>query len=87
MLRLDCMLSEYISKKLHQATYKLLEDKTYFGEITGLDGVWAEGTNLEDCREELRDVLESWLVVKLRHGDDIPEFDIKNPEAHDKEYA
>ncbi len=27
------MISEYISKKLNSAKYKILKDKTYFGEI------------------------------------------------------
>lgn len=80
------MLSEYIAKQLHHATYKLLEDGSYFGEIPGLEGVWANGTDLENCREELREVLESWIVVKLRHGDVIPEFE-PSTGSHDKEYA
>lgn len=30
------MLSDYISKKLNQAQYKILNKRTYFGEIPGL---------------------------------------------------
>ncbi|MFY9461752.1 MAG: type II toxin-antitoxin system HicB family antitoxin, partial [Candidatus Sungiibacteriota bacterium] len=43
------MISEYIAKKLKQARYKLLKDGSYFGEIAGLRGVWANAKNLEDC--------------------------------------
>ena len=66
------MLSEYIAKKLGEARYKLLKNRTYFGEIPGLRGVWANTRSLEDCREELRSALEDWLLFKLKDGDAIP---------------
>ncbi len=66
------MLSAYISRKLRGAQYKLLKNGTYFGEIPGLKGVWANAKNLEDCREELRDVLEEWLLLKVRDRESIP---------------
>ena len=70
------MLSEYIAKKLKEAKYKLLKDGSYFGKIPGLKGVWANAKNLEDCREELRSVLEDWLLFKIRDGDSIPDLRI-----------
>ena len=66
------MLSEYISKKLKTARYKLLKDGTYFGQIPGSRGVWANAKSLEDCREELRSALEDWLLFKLKEGDAVP---------------
>ena len=66
------MLTEFIYKSLKKARYELLEDKTYYGEITGLKGVWANAKKLEDCRKELQEVLEGWLILKLRDGDSIP---------------
>jgi len=66
------MLVEYINKQLQKASYKLLEDGTYYGEILGLKGVWANAKKLEDCRQELQEVLEGWLILKLRDGDPIP---------------
>ncbi len=71
------MLSEYIAKKLKQAKYKLLKDGSYFGEIPGLKGVWADAKNLEDCRGELQEVLEDWLLLKVRDQEKIPGFDFK----------
>jgi len=68
------MLTEYVFQKLNKAHYKILEDGTYFGEIPGLKGVWASGKNLEKCRETLREILEEWLILKLRDGDKIPDF-------------
>lgn len=80
------MISSYIQAKLAGAAYKLLEDGTYFGEIPSLKGVWSEGKTLESCREELKEVLEEWLVLQLRHGVSIPDFDAE--EGHIRpEYA
>jgi len=59
------MLIDFISKKLDTAKYKLLKDKTYFGEIPSLRGVWANAKTLEDCREELKEVLEGWLILRI----------------------
>lgn len=66
------MISEFIARKLEKAAYKLLRDGSYFGEIPGLKGIWANTRTLEACREELREVLEDWLVLKIRGGERIP---------------
>lgn len=71
------MLSDYISKKLKKARYKLLPDRTYFGYIYGLKGVWANAKNLEDCRKELQEVLEDWIFLKIRDRERVPGFAIK----------
>lgn len=71
------MLSEYITKQLEKARYRLLRDGTYFGEIPGAKGVWANAKSLESCRRELREVLEDWLFLKVRAGDKITGFEIK----------
>ena len=68
------MLTEYVSQKLNQAKYKILDDGNYFGEIPGLKGVWASEKTLEKCRKTLQAVLEEWLILKLRDGDNIPDF-------------
>ncbi len=71
------MLNEFIEKKLISARYKLLKDGSYFGEIPGLKGIWANAKNLESCRKELQEVLEDWLLLKVRDGEKIPGFEIK----------
>ncbi|GEM_PF-267221 len=71
------MLTEYINKKLNCANYKMLENGTYFGKISGLQGVWANETNLEQCREALKEILEEWLILKLQDNDKIPGFKVK----------
>ena len=62
------MTSSFIESKLQSASYKILPDKTYFGEIKGLRGVWANATTFERCRTELQDVLEDWFVLEIKFG-------------------
>jgi predicted RNase H-like HicB family nuclease len=71
------MFSEFIERKLRAAKYKILEDGTYYGEIPGLRGVWSNSRNLEDCRRELQEVLEDWVLLKVRDNDPIPGFRIR----------
>lgn len=71
------MLSEFLEKKLKKAQYKILKNRTYFGEIPGVKGVWANAKTLETCRRELREVLEGWLLLKVRDRESVPGFSIK----------
>lgn len=71
------MLTEYVEKKLKEARYKLLKDRSFFGEIPGLRGVWTNAKNLEDCRKELREVLKDWLLLKVRDREKVPGFELK----------
>jgi len=67
------MLAEYIDKAMEQAVYEIIEDEgTYWGEIPGLQGVWARHATLEGCRRELREALSDWLALRLRLGLPIP---------------
>lgn len=66
------MLISYIHEAMRLAKYEILEDHTYFGEIPGFQGVWANADSLDACREELQSVLEDWLVVGLRMGHELP---------------
>jgi predicted RNase H-like HicB family nuclease len=34
--------------------------------------VWATGKTLEECRNHLAEVIEGWLIVRLRNGLAIP---------------
>jgi predicted RNase H-like HicB family nuclease len=66
------MLTNYIQAALHQATYELLDDGTFYGEIPGLQGLYANAPTLEGCREELKDSLEEWIVLGLQLGHSLP---------------
>jgi predicted RNase H-like HicB family nuclease len=66
------MLTEYIREAMRQAHYELMENGRFFGSIAPCRGAWGEGTTLEACREDLREALETWILVGLRHGDALP---------------
>lgn len=66
------MLTRYIQAAMKRARFKSLDDGTCFGEIPGLAGVWANEATVETCREVLQEVLEEWLVLKIRDNDPIP---------------
>lgn len=67
------MFCEYIHAALSKATYEIIEDKEpFYGEIPELRGVWAIGKTLEECRENLKGVIEGWIALRLRLGLAIP---------------
>lgn len=66
------ILTAFTEAAIHEAKYKMLEDGTFFGEIPSCPGVWANEKTLEMCRDVLREVLEEWLILKLRDGDPLP---------------
>ncbi len=69
------MLRSYINRALQKAQYKQLADSSWFAEIPGLDGVWGNGASIEDCRNELSEVLEEWVILKIHDHDEIPTMD------------
>ena len=58
------MILEYIETAIKRAEYKELDDGTWFGEIPGLKCVWANSKSIEECRDELIEVTEEWLLLK-----------------------
>jgi predicted RNase H-like HicB family nuclease len=66
------ILTAFTEAAMHEAKYKILEDGTFFGEIPSCPGVWANEKTLEECRDVLKEVLEEWIVLKLRDGDQLP---------------
>jgi predicted RNase H-like HicB family nuclease len=70
------MVSEYVGAALNEARYEILaEDGSHYGEIPGFDGVYANALTLEACREELREVLEEWILVRVSRGMTLPVVD------------
>ena len=67
------MLLEYIQEAMTRARYELIKDEEpYYGEVTELPGVWATGKSLEECRGRLQEVIEGWIMVRLRKGLSVP---------------
>ncbi len=67
------MLTEYIQRAMDLARYEVIEDEgAYWGEISGFQGVWGKGENLQKCREELKEALEEWIVFRLKNNLELP---------------
>lgn len=70
------MLTEYIRAAMRRANYEILpDDGTFYGEIPGFQGVYVNAASLEECREQLQEVLEGWIVLGLRLGHALPVVD------------
>lgn len=70
------MVLEYIQAALRNAKYEILpDDGSYYGEIPQCKGVYANASALEDCREELREVLEEWILFRVYRNLPLPVID------------
>jgi len=78
------VLIEYIEEALKRARYEIIDDEEpYYGAIAELQGVWATGKSLEECRNTLKEVIEGWIIVSIKKGLPIPklgDFEIKEIE-------
>jgi len=69
------MLVEYIEEALRRAHYEIIEDEEpYYGEVKELKGVWATGKTLEECRQNLMEVIEGWILISVKKGLKIPKL-------------
>ena len=66
------VISKYIAQALHRAQYRIVDDGLFCGTVAGLPGVIATGKTLEICRDQLVEVLEEWLLVRVAQGLTIP---------------
>lgn len=67
------MLTEYIEEALKRARYEMIEDdERFYGEIQELKGVWATGKTLEECKNNLKEVIEGWILLSIKKGLPIP---------------
>ncbi len=67
------MILEYMKAAMEKARYEIIDDpEPYYGEIPVCKGVWATGKTLEECRRNLEEVLDGWIVVRLQRGLPIP---------------
>ena len=70
------MLTQYIRAAMRKARYEILpDDSSFYGEIPGFDGVYANADTLEECRNELEEVLEEWLLLRVSRNLPLPVVD------------
>ncbi len=70
------MLLNYIRQAMKKARYEIITDELpYYGEIPGFEGVYAHAVTLEQCREELQEVLEEWILFRVSKSLTLPIVD------------
>lgn len=70
------MLIEYTQAALRHAKYEILtDDGSYYGEIPPCPGVYANAPTLEECREQLREVLDEWVLFRVHKNLSLPVID------------
>ncbi len=50
-------------------------DGSWFAKIEGFEVVWGNGLTVEDYCQDLLEVLEEWIILKLEDGDPLPVMD------------
>jgi len=61
---------------MKRAHYEILEDdKSYYGEVKECEGVYAKASTLEECRKELEETLEDWILLRVSKNLPLPQID------------
>ena len=81
------MINDFIKTTLINAQYELLDDSSYCGSIPGFRGVLANAKTLRECKKELAEVLEEWLLVKISRGQSVKGLLFKVPKLRSVQYA
>jgi predicted RNase H-like HicB family nuclease len=70
------VLTKYIQAAMRRAKYEILEDNgAFYGHAPDLPGSWASAPSLEECREELQEVIEEWIMLSIAQHDPLPIID------------
>ena len=70
------MLTKYIESAMKRASYEIIMDEEpYYGEISILKGVWSTGKTLEECKKNLQEALEDYIIISLERHLSLPEVD------------
>lgn len=58
---------------MRKAKYKMIEDPNpFFREVPELPGVWTNAATLEECRDELQEVVEEWIFFGIKFNNPLP---------------
>lgn len=71
-------ITSYIKAAMATAEVKMLDDGSYYAYIPACPGVWSNEKNKNLCIETLQEVLEEWIILKLRDNDDLPVINNNN---------
>lgn len=67
------MIARYIDVAMRHARYEILaDDGSFYGKIPQCPGVYANAASLEECRNNLIEVLEDWILFRTYQHLDLP---------------
>jgi len=66
------MITRYVDQALRRARYREVDGGIYCATVPGLRGVIASGSTLEKCRDDLAEVVEEWVLVRIARGLPVP---------------
>jgi predicted RNase H-like HicB family nuclease len=66
------MIRQYVETALCKAHYEKLRDGIFYGEVPRLRGVLATSASLEACRDQLAEVVEECVLVRVARGLSVP---------------
>jgi predicted RNase H-like HicB family nuclease len=66
------VIRQYVDEALRSARYDKLEDGTFYGEVPRLRGVLATAETLEECRSQLAEVVEEWVLIRVARRLPVP---------------
>jgi predicted RNase H-like HicB family nuclease len=69
------MFAEYVDKAMQHAHIEQIDDGTYYGSIPDFNGVWSNAATEDLCRQELREVLEGWILLNIADHIPLPTID------------
>jgi predicted RNase H-like HicB family nuclease len=68
------VITKYIEQAVARARFERLEDGSLCATVPGLRGVIALGRNVKECRVQLAEVVEEWILVRVARGLDVPKL-------------
>lgn len=73
---------------MNKASYEMIEGgNKFYAEIRELRGVWAVGKTLEECRHNLMETIEGWIILRLKKNLPIPNFKVPKSSISVEKYA
>jgi len=70
------VLLEYINHAMKHARYEALpDDGSWYGEIPPCQGVFANAHTETECRKQLAEVLEEWILFRIHRHLPVPKID------------
>jgi len=70
------MFAEYLKAAMKRARFEVLEDDgSIYGSVPEFPGAWANAPTENECRRELEEIIEEWILLSIADHDLLPVLD------------